>query len=161
MTPPDLTHASGDPPAPSPAPLGGVEFAPGRVVPDAALRFTASRSSGPGGQNVNKVSSRIELRVRLADIPLSAAALGRLRALAGRRINDEGELVLIAEDSRSQHQNRALAVERLRELLVRALVVPKLRVKTKPTKSSQRRRVDDKKARGRTKAQRRDRGHDS
>lgn len=119
------------------------------------LRLTAVRSSGPGGQNVNKVSTKIELRVRLSALGLEQEALVRLRALAGRRVTDQGELVLTESGSRSQSANREAVIDRLRELVVRALEKPRPRVKTKPTKGSQRRRVEGKKRAGETKKLRR------
>lgn len=126
----------------------GVELAPGVVVPEAALDFAAVRSSGPGGQNVNKVSTKVELRVRVADLPLAPWALDRLATLAGRKISDAGVLAIASDEHRSQSRNKSECLERLRMLLIESMTRPKRRVKTKPTKSSQRRRVDDKKARG-------------
>lgn len=139
-------------PAPPPS---GVQIAPGVFVPAEALRFAASRSSGPGGQNVNKVSTRIELRVALADLPIPPAAADRLRRLAGRKVTESGDLVIAADEHRSQARNKGEAMDRLRELVVHALVKPRVRRATKPTKSSQRRRVDEKKQRGQTKSNRR------
>jgi ribosome-associated protein len=137
---------------PDAAPPSGIELAPGVIVPEAALRFSFSRSSGPGGQNVNKVSTRVELRVALLDIPLRPAALHRLARLAGRKVTDEGELVLLCDEHRSQPRNKAEALERLRDLILEARVEPKVRKATKPTKGSQRRRVEGKKRRGDVKA---------
>ena len=123
----------------------GVRAAPG------ALRFAASRSSGPGGQNVNKVSTRIELRVTLSDLPISRAALDRLRQAAGRKVNALGELVLASDEHRSQLRNREECLSRLRELIVRALTPPKPRRPTKPTAASRRRRAEAKSRRSATK----------
>lgn len=119
------------------------------------LRFSAVRASGPGGQNVNKVSTKIELRVRLSAINLDPAALARLRRLAGRRITEAGELVLTESGSRSQSANRESVLDRLRRLVGEALVEPRRRVATKPTKGSQRRRVEGKRRRSDTKKARR------
>jgi ribosome-associated protein len=124
------------------------------------LRLSAVRSSGPGGQNVNKVSTKIELRVWLSALGLEHEALARLRRLAGRRVTEQGELVLTESGSRSQSANREAVIDRLRELVLEALVKPRPRVKTKPTKGSQRRRVEGKKRAGETKKLRRRPGDD-
>lgn len=131
----------------SPAPTSAIELAPGVVVPRAAVTFAASRASGPGGQNVNKVNTRAELRIALDAIPLPPGARGRLRRLAGKRVNAAGELLIAAEEHRSQSRNKEAALERLRELVARALVPPKPRIRTKPTKASRERRIDAKKRR--------------
>lgn len=149
------------PPTPKPRPAGvGTEIAPGLSVPESALDYAAVRSSGPGGQNVNKVSTKVELRVHLADLPIPTWALDRLRGLAGRRLSDAGVLVIAADEHRSQSRNKSECLERLRLLLIQAMTRPKRRVKTKPTKSSQRRRVDEKKARSGIKKNRSRPGHD-
>lgn len=136
----------------------GVEIAPGVSVPGGVLRFTFVRSSGPGGQNVNKRSTKAELRVALADLPISHAAAARLVRLAGpagARVTDDGEVLLTSDEMRSQRQNRDACLDRLRLLITRALVAPKPRRPTKPTKGSQRRRVESKRQRGETKQRRR------
>lgn len=143
------------PPPIDPESIGDrVALAPGVSIPSSTLRFTAVRSSGPGGQNVNKVSSKIELRLDLADLPLDAAPMSRLRRLAGRRITSGGELVITADGDRSQHANRAAALERLQDLVTRALIAPKPRYATKPTKGSERRRIEAKKRRSQSKQSR-------
>lgn len=112
------------------------------------LDFGFSRASGPGGQNVNKVSSRVELRVRLAELGLYEGEMLRLRAIAGRKVLEDGTLQLFCQESRSQLDNRRLVLERLTELLTEAQKAPRVRRKTKPTGGSKRRRLAEKKRRG-------------
>ncbi|MEZ8007919.1 MAG: alternative ribosome rescue aminoacyl-tRNA hydrolase ArfB [Amylibacter sp.] len=111
------------------------------------------RSSGPGGQHVNKVSSAVELRFEAERSPnLSAYVKIRLKKLAGRKWTKDGAIIITAEKHRLQPMNRALAQEKLIELIVEATKRPKYRIKTKPTRASQRRRVDTKTKRGHVKA---------
>jgi len=128
-----------------------LQLAAGVVLPASAYAFAFSRSSGPGGQNVNKLATKAQLRVPLAELQsrIGDAALRRLIALAGpSRVTMAGELVITSEESRSQHRNRDACVERLCELVLRALHPPRPRRATKPSKGSKRRRLDAKKHRG-------------
>jgi ribosome-associated protein len=128
----------------------------GIVIPDEDFEWKFIRASGPGGQNVNKVSSAVQLRFRLAEnSTLPAAVKHRLRRLAGQRLNDDGSILIAARSERSQEQNRREALARLETLILAALVAPKVRKKTRPTKGSQERRIETKKQRGDTKRGRR------
>ena len=129
---------------------------PSLIINDDELEWKFIRASGPGGQNVNKVSSAVQLRFKLpfnSSIPV--AARNRLRRLAGQKLKDDGTILLTARTERSQEQNRRAALERLAGLVRAALIEPKIRRKTKPTKGSKERRIESKKHRGATKQGRR------
>ncbi|MHB1174402.1 MAG: alternative ribosome rescue aminoacyl-tRNA hydrolase ArfB [Sulfuriferula sp.] len=126
------------------------------AIPDSEIQEQFIRASGPGGQNVNKVSSAVQLRFDVAHSPsLSEEVRARLIVLAGRRISQDGVLTIEAQRFRTQGRNRDDARVRLVELIRSATEVPELRRATKPTRASQRRRLDSKQKRGDTKKQRR------
>jgi ribosome-associated protein len=129
-----------------------VPITPDLSLPDRDLAWSFVRASGPGGQNVNKVASAAQLRFDLAGTDsLDAATKARLRAIAGRRLTDEGAVLIVARNHRTQEQNRREALERLRLLVRRALVAPKVRRPTRPTRAARERRLERKGERRATK----------
>jgi len=139
----------------SPGRGAGILLAPGVRVRDEAIEIVFVRSSGPGGQNVNKRATKAQLRVSLDAIPLEDRAMKRLRRLAKSAITTKDELIIEREDTRSQSRNRRACMDRLKELIARAVIEPKKRRETKPTKGSIRRRLDAKSRRSQTKRMRR------
>jgi ribosome-associated protein len=154
---PTSHSTTGQPPEPH-----GVPIAPGVRVHESVLRFSFARSSGPGGQNVNKLETKAELRVSIDDLPIPGRARGRLRTIAGDRITGAetfldpdgrsrlrgGELALTSQEHRSQSQNKTACMDKLRELLVAAMAEPKVRRKTRPSRGSIERRLEGKRRRG-------------
>jgi ribosome-associated protein len=131
-----------------------LEVTPDIAIPEESLQERFVRASGPGGQNVNKVATAVELRF---DIPASALPVdvkARLMALAGKRLTSDGVLVIDSREHRTQAQNRAAARERLVELVRRAAARPRRRRKTRPTEASRERRIQTKTRRSRVKARR-------
>jgi len=132
-----------------------------RITPDIALspqeiKFEFVRSSGPGGQNVNKVATAVQLRFDLQNSPsLPPEVKHRLRKLAGKKVSANGVLVIRAARFKSQDQNRQDAVERLRRLIMQAAVKPKRRIKTRPSRQAKLRRLEAKRHRSRLKRNRR------
>ncbi len=123
------------------------------AIQDWEITETFVRSSGPGGQNVNKVSSAVELRFEAETSPsLANPVKTRLRRLAGRRWTNEGALVIQCDETRSQARNREIARDRLKDLIKTALTPPKRRIPTRPTLGSKKRRLKEKKVRGEVKA---------
>jgi ribosome-associated protein len=132
-----------------------LEITPTLVIDDAEIEERFVRASGPGGQNVNKVATAVQLRFDVARSPsIDEAMRERLRAIAGSRLTDDGVLVIDARRHRTQAQNREDARERLIEILRRAATPPRRRRKTRPPVASKERRIETKRRRAETKAAR-------
>ena len=121
-------------------------------IPEQELNFEAIRASGPGGQNVNKVSSAVQLFFDIRNSSLPEKYQQRLLALSDSRISSEGLVVIKAQAFRSQEKNREAATERLRELIKSVMIEPKTRKATKPKAGARQKRLDEKKQRSQNKA---------
>jgi len=131
------------------------------AIPEDEFSWTFARSGGPGGQNVNKVASKAQLRWSLAaNTSIPEAVKERLRLAHLSRVTTEGDFLIVSQESRDQEQNRELCLEKLVAFVLRAATVPKARRKTKPTKASQRRRLDAKRHAADRKNDRRSDGND-
>jgi ribosome-associated protein len=128
-----------------------IHITPKLVVADELLEWRFARSSGPGGQHVNKTASAAQLRFDLGAAELDEPVKRRLRRLAGAKMTDDDVLLIEARQHRSQHANRRAAEERLRQMLLQALRPPKKRRRTRPTAASRRRRLDRKSRHGQKK----------
>jgi ribosome-associated protein len=129
---------------------------PNITLPGSDLEWSAVRASGPGGQNVNKVSSKVELLFDFeGTVALTDAQRGRLRVLARNMLDHEGRIQIISQKTRDQQKNLEDARAKLAEVVKKCLAVPKPRKVTKPSRAAKKRRVDDKKKAGKKKAARR------
>ena len=137
-------------------PGSSIPLAIGVSIRESDLRVHFARSGGPGGQNVNKVNTKAELRVHPhAMAGLSGAALHRLITALANRMTDNGDILIVSETERSQSANREACLDKLRAFVQAAVIEPTLRRKTRPTKGSRERRLESKRARSRIKALRR------
>ena len=128
--------------------MTAIQITPSFSIDENELQFSFVRASGPGGQNVNKVATATQLRYDVLNSSLPADVKERLRHLAGKKLTDEGVLLIEAKTNRTQEQNREDAIERFVDLVRRAFEKPKPRRKTKPTRASKETRIQKKKQRG-------------
>jgi ribosome-associated protein len=141
--------------------MADLEVRPGVTVPERELSWAAVRSSGPGGQNVNKVSSKVELRFDFeASAVLAPSVKARLRQLAQHRLDSGGRILIVSQVTRTQPQNLADARAKLAALIAKALVVPKRRKATRPSLGAKRARLQNKRAQAEKKQSRTRKNHD-
>jgi ribosome-associated protein len=132
-----------------------IQITPDFGIDESELQFAFVRASGPGGQNVNKVATAVQLRFNVDHSSLPDDVKERLKYIAGNKIKGEGELLIEAKKFRTQEQNREDALHRFTELMRRAFKKPKARKKTRPTAASKEKRLKEKKVRGEVKKMRR------
>lgn len=138
-----------------------LQITPTLQIDEREFQFEYIRASGPGGQNVNKVATAVQLRFEITNSPsLTSNIKGRLIQLAGKRVNTEGILIIEARRFRTQEANREDAIQRFLELLRRSLVPPKPRKRTKPTAASREKRLKEKRQRGEVKKIRQNKSYD-
>jgi len=137
-----------------------IQISPSIQIDERELQLEYIRASGPGGQNVNKVATAVQLRFDINASSLPYQIKERLIRIAGKRVTSYGIFIIEAKHFRTQEQNREDAIKRFVELVRKSLEKPKMRTKTKPTKSSKEKRLREKKQRGTIKKYRQDRSHD-